>query len=431
MNPSKVRFLFLNLGHAYDHMFMLLFPTVLLTLEQEWNLPFNQLLLLLLGGKIAFGAGALPSGWLGDRWNRKHLMTLFFIGIGFASIATGFSSGPIAMAVGLTAIGIFASIYHPVGVAMVVQGVPDVGRRLGINGVAGNLGVAAAAVTAGALIDFVHWRAAFIVPGIVSILTGLAFALWTPPTPPVKRASDKSATGGKTVPAKGGASASGNPGTRGVLPGMILLILGMTFLGGLIFNSILDSLPKIFALRLVVLPTTGLGISGLLSGVYIVGAMGQIVVGLLLDRYSLRRIFIGVVLLQVPFLLIASRSSGWALVGVSCVMMFTIFGVIPIQDTLVARSTSDEWRARAYALKYVVALGVGFLAVPLVSYVYRSTGEFVWLFGLFAGISLSVAALAFLLPAGIAPPPRALAPTLAPSPAVPSVAGDGAAGGGN
>jgi MFS family permease len=204
---------------------------------------------------------------------------------------------------------------------------------------------------------------------------------------------------------------------------MILLILGMTFLGGLIFNSILDSLPKIFALRLMGLPTSGLGISGLVSGVYVVGAMGQIVVGMLLDRYSLRRIYIAVVLLQVPFLLIASRSSEWALVGVSCVMMFTIFGVIPIQDTLVARSTSDEWRARAYALKYVVALGVGFLAVPLVSYVYQSTGEFVWLFGLFAGISLSMAALAFLLPTGIAPPPRALASSLASSPAAGGAAG--------
>ncbi len=426
MNPSKVRFLFLNLGHAYDHMFMLLFPTVLLTLEHEWNLPFNQLLLLLLGGKIAFGAGALPSGWLGDRWNRKHLLTVFFIGIGFASIATGFSSGPIGMAVGLTAIGIFASIYHPVGVALVVQGVPDVGRRLGINGVAGNLGVAAAAVTAGALIDFVHWRAAFIVPGAVSILTGLAFALLTPPAPVVRRATEQNTTEGNAAPAKGGAPAAGKNRTRGVLPGMILLILGMTFLGGLIFNSILDSLPKIFALRLLGLPTSGLGISGLVSGVYVVGAMGQIVVGMLLDRYSLRRIYIAVVLLQVPFLLIASRSSEWALVGVSCVMMFTIFGVIPIQDTLVARSTSDEWRARAYALKYVVALGVGFLAVPLVSYVYQSTGEFVWLFGLFAGISLSMVGLAFLLPAGIAPPPRALASSLASSPAA-----GGAAGGGN
>ena len=346
MNPSKVRFVFLNLGHAYDHMFMLLFPTVLLTLEHEWNLPFNQLLLLLLGGKIAFGAGALPSGWLGDRWNRKHMITVFFIGIGLASIATGFATGPIGMAVGLTAIGIFASIYHPVGVAMVVQGVPDVGRRLGINGVVGNLGVAAAALTAGVLIDFVHWRAAYFVPGVISILTGLAFALLTPPAPVVKSKPEGSAPGMKAG-AEEDSQSAGNSRIGGILPGMILLILGMTFLGGLIFNSILDSLPKIFALRLSGLPTSGLGISGLVSGVYVVGAMAQILVGILLDRYSLRRIYIGVALLQVPFLLLASRSSDWTLVGVSCVMMFTIFGVIPIQDTLIARSTSDEWRARA------------------------------------------------------------------------------------
>ena len=151
MSRDRARFLFLNVGHAYDHLFMLLFPTVVLVLEREWNRPFSELLPYALGGFIAFGLGALPAGLLGDRWSRPHMMTIFFLGIGGASILTGMAAGPWGLAAGLTLIGLFASIYHPVGVAMVVQGVENVGLRLGVNGVAGNLGVAAAALTAGAL----------------------------------------------------------------------------------------------------------------------------------------------------------------------------------------------------------------------------------------------------------------------------------------
>lgn len=325
------------------------------------------------------------------------MLTVFFVGIGLSSIGAGLAAGPVSLAVALTAVGLFASIYHPVGTAMVVQGVTDVGRRLGANGVWGNLGVAAAALVAGALVQWAGWRAAFIVPGVVSIGTGIGFALLTPA--PVQ-APRKQAAGVR-------------PGLPRELIRVFVVLALVTICGGLIFNATLVALPKVFAVRLADLATSTFGVAGLVSVVYVIGAMSQIVVGRLLDRHSLRTILMTVAGLQIPFLLVASQAHDLALVLVAAVMMLTIFGAIPIQDTLVARNTADAWRARIYALKYLISLGISSFAVPLVAFIYGTTRDFVWLFGLFAVLSTLVVGIASFLPRGDKPLVAEVAPGLA------------------
>lgn len=407
MSRDRARFLFLNVGHAYDHLFMLLFPTVVLVLEREWNRPFAELLPYALGGFIAFGLGALPAGLLGDRWSRPHMMTVFFLGIGGASILTGMAAGPWGLAAGLTLIGLFASIYHPVGVAMVVQGVENVGLRLGVNGVAGNLGVAAAALTAGALAELIHWRAAFIVPGAVSVATGIGFFFFA--------LGDKGAEG----------KSQGNKGRqRAQISGSLVrvfVVLGLVAIfGGVIFHSTLVSLPKMFAVRLGGVTDSAFQVSLLVSMVYVMGAFSQVLVGLMLDRYPLRGILMLVAAVQIPFMVAAPQVTDWALVALTTMMVFTIFGTIPIQDTLVARYTTEDWRSTVYALKYLLGLGISPVAVGLVALIYGGTGEFTWLFAVFTALSVSIFITALLLPRGDAP--QVLAETAA-SPA-PSGGGD-------
>lgn len=407
MSRDRARFLFLNVGHAYDHLFMLLFPTVVLVLEREWNRPFAELLPYALGGFIAFGLGALPAGLLGDRWSRPHMMTVFFLGIGGASILTGMAAGPWGLAAGLTLIGLFASIYHPVGVAMVVQGVENVGLRLGVNGVAGNLGVAAAALTAGALAELIHWRAAFIVPGAVSVATGIGFFFFA--------LGDKGAEG----------KSQGNKGRqRAQISGSLVrvfVVLGLVAIfGGVIFHSTLVSLPKMFAMRLGGVTDSAFQVSLLVSMVYVMGAFSQVLVGLMLDRYPLRGILMLVAAVQIPFMVAAPQVTDWALVALTTMMVFTIFGTIPIQDTLVARYTTEDWRSTVYALKYLLGLGISPVAVGLVALIYGGTGEFTWLFAVFTALSVSIFITALLLPRGDAP--QVLAETAA-SPA-PSGGGD-------
>src|SRR5262249_54772963 len=202
---ERLHFLLLNVGHFLDHLFTLIFATAAaLALTREWGVGYRDLLLYATPGFFAFGVFALPAGWLADRWSRDGMMSVFFIGIGLASIATAFARTPFEMAVGLFVVGIFAAIYHPVGLAIVVQKWKGTGMRIAVNGVWGNLGVASAALITGYFIDHAGWRAAFVVPGMVSMLIGLAYTALVWPEivrPPQRAGGPKAATTVRTTSA--------------------------------------------------------------------------------------------------------------------------------------------------------------------------------------------------------------------------------------
>lgn len=373
--------LYLNVGHLFDHLLMLIFPTVVLAMGAEVGRPYAELLPLALGGFIAFGAGSIPAGWLADRWSRSGMMTLFFLGIGAASILTGFARSPAQIAAGLTLLGIFASIYHPVGIAMLVSNQASVGRALGVNGVFGNVGVAFSALIAGALADWWHWRAAFVIPGAVAMAVGVAFAL------------------GKPAARTAGPVAKPQPHglTRELLARVFIVLTVATATGGVIFNATTISMPKVFDERLTALTQSTLGIGALVCLVYLLAAMAQLCVGWLLDRYALKRVFVPVVALQVPLLWLASATDNWLMLAVAVAMMFFVFGQIPINDAMIARYTAERWRARAYAVRYVVSFGGSALAVPLVAWLHASGGGFPVLYAVLAALALAnfLAALSF------------------------------------
>ena len=156
---------FLGVGHAFSHLVMLLYPTAVLAMEGEFGgLGYAELL-------------ALPMGWLGDRWSGAWMMALFFLGTGAATAWTGLATGPWTLLAALTLTGLFAAIYHPIGIAWIASATDRPGRALGYNGVFGSAGVAAGPLLAGLLADTIGWRAAFILPGLACLLTGVAFAL--------------------------------------------------------------------------------------------------------------------------------------------------------------------------------------------------------------------------------------------------------------
>src|ERR1700739_4673834 len=171
---ADLALIFSSVGHFFAHLLMLLYPTVVLALEGRWGMSYGDLLSLSLGGFVLVGLCAPPAGWLGDRGSAEGMMVIFFFGTGGAAIATGLTDGPVALALGLAGIGLFGSIYHPVGTAWLVRNARNRGRALGVNGIAGTTGLAAAAFVAGALTQTIGWRAAFIIPGAVCAATGAA-----------------------------------------------------------------------------------------------------------------------------------------------------------------------------------------------------------------------------------------------------------------
>src|SRR5690606_30710668 len=291
MRQSKAAVAFINVGHAVDHMFMLIFPTAVLAMGTDFDRPFGELLALSLGGFIAFGAGSLPAGWLGDRWSRRDMMAVFFLGIGAAAVLTGLSRSPFMLAAGLTLIGLFAAIYHPVGMAMLVAHTGRVGHALSTNAVWGNFGVAFAALVAGALSEWLGWRYAFIVPGAIAILIGLAFVALVPRT-------------GKAAVRPARRSAGEIP--RAVVVRAFLIVAVVAIAGGVVFNAVTVSLPKLFDERLAAPTGSSFGVGALVAAICVVGAVAERVVGGYVARHPLRTVPVPLALLQAPCLLLGA-----------------------------------------------------------------------------------------------------------------------------
>jgi MFS family permease len=256
------------------------------------------------------------------------------------------------------------------------------GRTLGWNGLWGNLGLAAAALLTGALVDLAGWRAAFFVPGLACVAAGAGFLLLVEDPGKVKKTT------------KGiGLHIDGRTMGR-----IFAVLLVATACGGIIFNSTTVSMPKVFDERLQALTQTNFGIGVLVAIVYTVAAFAQVVMGALIDRFELRRLMIGVALAQIPLLALAANVQGWAMLGAAVLMMLAVFGQIPLNDAIVGRYVADEYRARVLGVRYVVSLGVAAVAVPLIAVLHRTEGGFGNVFLVLAALAAAMLATSLFFP---------------------------------
>jgi len=391
----QLEFLFLNVGHFFDHLIILIFAAVAaLALASQWDMGYAALIPYATPGFVAFGLFAVPAGWLADKWSREGMMLVFFLGIGVSAMLTALADTPLQIGFGLFVIGIFGAIYHPVGLAMVVQGRTKTGMPLAINGVFGNLGVGCAALITGFLIDQTGWRSAFVWPGAVCVAIGLAYAIFL---------SVSRRRGDDAVGASGGEPKSEQTlqVPRSVLVKIFAVIFFSTAVGGLVFQSTTFSLPKVFDERLGELALTATSVGSFAFVVFALASVGQLIVGFLLDRISLKLVFLVVAGIQALFFALMVGATGSVALAVGAVFMLAVFGQIPINDVLVGRITRSEWRSRVFGLRYIVTFSVSASAVPLIAWIYGFWG-FDTLFWVLTAAALAILIAVSLLPAAAA-----------------------------
>jgi MFS family permease len=375
--------LLLNIGHGIDHMFLLIFAASVGVIATDFGFSsWEDLMPYGAGAFVLFGLGSIPSGRLGDLWGRRRMMIVFFVGIGVAALLAAGAQNAWQLAAALTLVGAFASIYHPVGVPMLVQSSLKPGFAIGVNGLAGNFGVALAAMLTGFLIKWIGWRAAFAVPAVVSILCGLMFARHCPfeTEAPAKR--------------KGAAKVQLPPE---MLARVLLVMTTAAITGSILFNFTTNGNSQLMVERFKGVVDDPAVLGSLLAAIYVVASFAQVIVGRLVDRFPIKPIFLGIVLCQIPFVAVASQATGWWLFCAMLGVMVFIFAAVPFIDVIIVRYVDDRVRSRVAGIRLAVSLGISSLAVWLLGPAVKDLG-FGALFLVLAGLALLTALVVALLP---------------------------------
>ena len=374
--------LLLNVGHALDHLFLLIFATAVSAIAIDFGMGrWEDMMPYTVGAFLMFGLGSIPAGRLGDLWGRRPMMIVFFLGIGASSIAVAFTQTPMQMAIALTVLGVFSAIYHPVGIPLLVQKSSRPGFTIGVNGLAGNLGIAMAALLTGFLVAWQGWRMAFIVPGLVSIVCGVLFA-WLAPQEQMAASQKKRVS--VQLP-------------KNLAIRTFVVMVGTATTTSVLFNITTNVNTQLLAEKLDGLVSNPSHMGFLLAAIYALASLAQLVVGRLLDKFPVKPLFFSILFLQIVMFALASQSSGWVWYAAAIGYMVMVFGSIPFGDNMVVRYIDDSMRSRVSGTRIAISFGISSLAVYLLGPIVKHAGFTQLMVGMTAVATVG-ALIVFFLP---------------------------------
>tara|TARA_B100000809_G_scaffold203140_1_gene204119 strand:+ start:492 stop:1670 length:1179 start_codon:yes stop_codon:yes gene_type:complete len=382
LNNSSLTIFFSSIGHAFMHMFAAFYFVIILSLEQEWNFTYNELISLWTLGALLIGLGALPAGWLSDKWSRSFMMVIMFFGMGFSSILCGLSNEKFLLFLGLSLLGLSCSIYHPVGIAWVVNSSDKKGRALGINGIFGGIGIGSGAFIAGLLIKYFDWKVAFILPGIVSIFVGIILFIFI-----INKHISFQNIKSKNLH-------HSNSSNDLILIASIMLF--SMFALGLTFQIMQTSIPKVFDIRIQNLSTFAIG--AIIGAIYGIAGLMTLVGGIMADKFSLKKIYVIGIAAQVPCFFCIAYFTGLPLIIVCLIAAMFNSSILPTENILLAKFTPEKHHGLIYGFKFIIAFGSAPIAVFLISKIYEQTQEFTNLFYITTTLMILVTFAVLFLP---------------------------------
>ncbi len=366
-DPAARQIAFVNIAHVFTHYGLLILATAVLGMVDQAPAAFGQeygpILALGTGMFVLYGLGSLPMGWFAARFGRKAMMAGFFLGTGGAMMLAGLADRPLTLGLALALMGAFSAIYHPIGTAMLVEAAAaapggKVGRAVGINGAFGNMGVALAPVVTALVAARLGWHWAFVLPGALSVLVGLAWL-----REPAFDAA-RAAAGAKPFPEIPAA----------VVRRAVTVLLTIAAVSGLVFNAFTLLIPKLMEERLADSPDL-LPVVGMLAFLAtLCGGVTQFTVGRMIDRYTLKRVFLPLALVQLPCLALLSVVQGWLVLPLAGLMAASIFGQVTVNETMTARYVAPALRVKLYSIRFTIGFLGAAAASPLIGLLHEATG---------------------------------------------------------
>jgi len=380
MKLSSPTSLLLNLGHAMDHWVLAIFLYTVSVIAGVWGADWKELTPYAFGASFMFGAGSIVSGKLGDQWGRRAMMVLFFAGMGVSCLVIALCQNKWQIGAALTVMGAFASIYHPVGIPMLVQKAEKPGFVIGVNGLVGNLGIALGSSVSVLLATRYGWQMAYVLPGAICLISAVLFAIAVPKE--------------EEAPAKRRTKVLDLP--PHIMARVFFIMTCAAVSGSIVFNFTTNGNGEMLKARIAELAQSPWLLSLALLVIFSVASLMQIVVGALIDRYPLKNIYLPILLCQVPLFLLASQVEGWALLIVTTLFMVFVFGAIPFTDAMIVKYIDDRLRSRVTGMRLAIGFGVSSLVTAGIGPSVKEAG-FPTLLMVLAGVaSLTMIAIAFL-----------------------------------
>ena len=388
MNGSRLVVIYACIGHFALHVLLGLYLTLVLVIEQVWRKPYDELVALWTLGALLVGIGAPLAGWLSDRWGERRLMLLFFFTAGAASILAGLSESTQTLWLSLALLGLACSIYHPVALSWVVKHTRRSGKIMGFWGLCGSIGVATASVIAGALADQWNWQVAFVVPGALTLASGVAL-LFTPTPEGRSDAAEETDAAEAAV-------------DRSTLIQAFFALTAAMACTAIFYHALTTMMPKWLG-ETVFPPAAGdaisiFGVGTVVTLVYLFGSAAQIAGGALADRMPLKSLFVITYLVKLPLPIVAALLGGWPAFAVAAAIVFFLEIGAPVENILVARYSPPNRRGLIYGLKFVLAFAAGPVGVQMVAYFYGVSGSFTWLWFTMSGLIAVTLVAALCLP---------------------------------
>jgi MFS family permease len=356
-----------GVAHFFTHFYELIFPALAIPLMTSLDMSLTEVLKLSFLMYLLYGLGALPWGIASDRFGNRTTLIIFFFGTALGAFLTALSHSSTTMMLSLAVIGFFASAYHPAGMGLISLGVRNRGMALGINGVAGNIGLVSAPFVAGLMNWLVGWKMLYVIIGSLSLLWGILMFL----IPLDEKEIHADVTTGQ-------ANSTNN---HSFIKYFFLLCVIMT-LSGLVYRTNSLVLPAYLEFKAHFLwnffqtihlhnleGTKTMAATLLASAVYFVGIFGQLAGGKAADKFDLRWMYFTFQGLSIPFIIVMSFVSEELLIISAALYIFFALGMQPIENSLVAKFTPTRWRSTAYGIKFILTFGVGALAVYPVGWI--------------------------------------------------------------
>ncbi|MGD9878816.1 MAG: MFS transporter [Reyranella sp.] len=393
---------FSSIGHALMHMMTAFYAVIVLTLAVAWDMPAESLLELYAPATVLLGIMSLPAGWLSDRIGAPATMVIMFFGLGLSSILCGLvpKGDTLMLSLALCGLGVFGAIYHSAGIGWIIRTAREQGHAMGVNGLWGSAGLALYGIVPGVLITLASWRAAFIVPGIVCLVVGVGL-LWE-----IRHGR----VGDRPMPTTAGAQAGRSEFWR------VFSVLSVTMaFEGIIWQAVMFGAALVFETRLAadidslraglaswgLVTQTVLWVGLATSMIYVISGFAQYAMGrTIIDRYPLKTTYVVASALQVFAMVALAMGNGYLAVlgAIASAVLSSATG--PIENILIARYTPSRYHGLGFGAKFVVALGTSPIAILLIAWVRKATGELDLLFYGLAGVALLITLVALLLPGG-------------------------------